>query len=353
MHLLKIYLYIQSEVGYRNFCLLFHDVKDGIYQGYFEKTEGLIAIVPALSSNFFTTEEKDEQTKEMLQELKKHFSKFYIGSECYDKQQYPFLKRIYHFADQYGFLTVAFPKTLCLKKEDGLALEILACLKEDSHLEDIEEKTTPYYLFNEKVARKIYREQDFDFFNENFFSSFVFQKKRGKLLEFSTSQNKKEEIYQQAILRLKAENRMNDLYDRRLKYELDVIEKMGYLDYFLIVQDYVHYAKTHHIATGPGRGSAAGSLISYALGITDIDPIQYNLLFERFLNPERISMPDIDMDFADYRREELIQYIQDRYGKDKVEILSLFKPSVRNNRFVMSDESFFLIPVISTLYALL
>jgi len=104
----------------------------------------------------------------------------------------------------------------------------------------------------------------------------------------------------------------------RLEYELEIIEKTGFADYFLIVQDFVNWAKNHGIVVGPGRGSAAGSIISYILGITDVDPIEYNLLFERFLNPERISMPDIDIDFADHRRNEVLGYIKDKYGEDKV-----------------------------------
>ncbi|MBE5976745.1 DNA polymerase III subunit alpha [Lacrimispora xylanisolvens] len=104
----------------------------------------------------------------------------------------------------------------------------------------------------------------------------------------------------------------------RLAYELDVIHSMGYVDYFLIVWDFIHYARSQNIMVGPGRGSAAGSIVSYCLGITDIDPIRYNLLFERFLNPERVSMPDIDVDFCFERRQEVIDYVVEKYGKDQV-----------------------------------
>ncbi len=104
----------------------------------------------------------------------------------------------------------------------------------------------------------------------------------------------------------------------RLDYELDVIHTMGYVDYFLIVWDFIHYARSQDIMVGPGRGSAAGSIVSYCLGITDIDPIRYNLLFERFLNPERVSMPDIDVDFCFERRQEVIDYVVQKYGKDQV-----------------------------------
>lgn len=104
----------------------------------------------------------------------------------------------------------------------------------------------------------------------------------------------------------------------RLEYELDVIIKMGYVDYYLIVFDFINYAKSVGIPVGPGRGSGAGSLAAYCIGITGIDPIRYNLLFERFLNPERVSMPDFDIDFCYERRQEVIDYVVRKYGADHV-----------------------------------
>lgn len=106
--------------------------------------------------------------------------------------------------------------------------------------------------------------------------------------------------------------------EKRLEYELGVIKTMGYVDYFLIVWDFIRFARDHDIMVGPGRGSAAGSLVSYTLGITKLDPIKYNLLFERFLNPERVSMPDIDVDFCFERRQEVIDYVVEKYGEDRV-----------------------------------
>ena len=105
---------------------------------------------------------------------------------------------------------------------------------------------------------------------------------------------------------------------KRLSYELGVIHNMGYVDYFLIVWDFIHFARSHDIMVGPGRGSAAGSIVSYCLEITNIDPVRYDLLFERFLNPERVSMPDIDIDFCFERRQEVIDYVVEKYGKDQV-----------------------------------
>jgi DNA polymerase III, alpha subunit len=111
----------------------------------------------------------------------------------------------------------------------------------------------------------------------------------------------------------------------RARYELDIIEKMGFTDYFLIVQDFINYARTNDIPVGPGRGSAAGSIVSYALGITEIDPIKYNLFFERFLNPERISMPDIDVDFGDRGRDAVIEYVRKKYGESHVAQIATFR----------------------------
>src|SRR5699024_5237209 len=112
-------------------------------------------------------------------------------------------------------------------------------------------------------------------------------------------------------------NMTKTIHDR-LSYELDTIQSMGFSDYFLIVADFIRFAKENQIMVGPGRGSAAGSLVAYVLGITEVDPLKYGLLFERFLNPERVTMPDIDVDFSDYRRDEVISYVQNKYGMEHV-----------------------------------
>jgi len=125
-----------------------------------------------------------------------------------------------------------------------------------------------------------------------------------------------------------------EIYDR-LHFELSVIEKMGYAGYFLIVADFIQYAKEKGIPVGPGRGSAAGSLVSYATGITDVDPLQYGLLFERFLNPERVSMPDIDIDFCYERRDEIIEYVKEKYGHENVTQIITF--GSMNARGVIRD----------------
>ncbi len=109
-----------------------------------------------------------------------------------------------------------------------------------------------------------------------------------------------------------------EVYEKRLNFELNIIEEMGFPGYFLIVDDFIKWAKSRGIPVGPGRGSGAGSLVAYSLTITDLDPLRYSLLFERFLNPERVSIPDFDIDFCMDRREEVIQYVQKKYGNDKV-----------------------------------
>ena len=145
-------------------------------------------------------------------------------------------------------------------------------------------------------------------------------------------------------LQKRLNNKVNKVYQDRLNYELSVIHKMGYDDYFLIVWDFILYAKKNKILVGPGRGSAAGSLVAYCLGITDVDPLQYGLLFERFLNPERISMPDIDTDFPDNKRDEVIRYVNELYGNKKVCYISAFntfqyKSAIRDLGKIMKFDS--------------
>ena len=141
--------------------------------------------------------------------------------------------------------------------------------------------------------------------------------------EFATHEEYFRKLTWDGIKERYGEN-FNDTVKQRTEYELGIIEKMGYVDYYLIVWDYIHYAKSIGIPVGPGRGSGAGSIVAYAIGITDIDPLKYNLLFERFLNPDRISMPDFDVDFSDERRQEVIDYVAKKYGRDHVSQIITF-----------------------------
>ena len=141
--------------------------------------------------------------------------------------------------------------------------------------------------------------------------------------EFKTHGDFFKKICHEGIIKRYGENPGEEVLNR-LKYEMDIIEKMGYVDYYLIVWDYINYAKSVGIPVGPGRGSGAGSIAAYAIGITDIDPLKYNLLFERFLNPERVSMPDFDVDFSDERRQDVIDYVAGKYGRDHVSQIVTF-----------------------------
>ena len=152
--------------------------------------------------------------------------------------------------------------------------------------------------------------------------------------EFPTHYDYLKKLCDNGLKKRYGENIPKEYLDRA-EYELGIIKKMGYVDYYLIVWDYIHYAKTHNIPVGPGRGSGAGSIIAYAIEITDIDPIKYGLLFERFLNPERISMPDFDVDFSDEQRQEIIDYVSRKYGHDHVSQIITFgtlaaKNAIRN-----------------------
>lgn len=152
--------------------------------------------------------------------------------------------------------------------------------------------------------------------------------------EFATHYDYLEKLTKDGLVERYGENPSEEV-KQRAEYELSVINKMGYVDYFLIVWDYIHYAKTHNIPVGPGRGSGAGSIVAYAIGITDIDPIAYGLIFERFLNPERISMPDFDVDFCFEKRDKVIEYVEKKYGKDHVSQIITF--GTMSARMVIRD----------------
>ena len=141
--------------------------------------------------------------------------------------------------------------------------------------------------------------------------------------EYPTHYDFLKELCEKGLTKRYGEN-LSEEIQKRAEYELGIIKKMGYVDYYLIVWDFIHYAKTNGIPVGPGRGSGAGSILAYAIEITDIDPIKYGLLFERFLNPERISMPDFDVDFSDERRQEVIDYVSRKYGQDHVSQIITF-----------------------------
>jgi len=224
-----------------------------------------------------------------------------------------------------------------LRKEDAKAHDILLCIQTLSKSDDPERmrfQTNEFYVKSEEEMRKIFIEipeaidntekiktlcnVDFDF------STYHLPHFTEKNEEWNPEKNKKllEELTSTGIRNIYKDN-LEEI-EKRVKYELEVIENMGFTDYFLIVQDFINWAKKQEIPVGPGRGSAAASIVSYALGITGIDPIKYNLFFERFLNPSRISMPDFDIDFGDKVRNKVIEYVKNKYGEDHVAQVATF-----------------------------
>lgn len=214
-----------------------------------------------------------------------------------------------------------------INKEDWEAHDILLCIQTAKKVMDEDRmryKEGEFYLRSEEEMREIFPYAPEAIENTQKIAdrcNVEIEFGVTKLPEYPVPENETAVSYLSKLceegLKRRYPNANDEIWER-MRYELGIIEKMGYVDYFLIVWDYIHYAKSHGIAVGPGRGSAAGSIVSYCLGITDIDPLKYQLLFERFLNPERVSMPDIDVDFCYERRQEVINYVVEKYGKDRV-----------------------------------
>ena len=219
------------------------------------------------------------------------------------------------------------------KKEDVIYVKTLNAIANEKKLEDYNDSNewNDLYFLNEHSAKEMFSKESLDNLTkvvEN--SSWNLElNKRHYMIKFQ--QGKQSNILLQTMCLESLnklfgnKNKIPKEYLWRLKYELDTINKMGFDDYFLVVQDYVNYAKNSGIIVGPGRGSSAGSLVAYLLGITVVDPIKNNLIFERFLNPERSTMPDIDVDFMDDRRNEVVQYLSNKYSKNNVAHIIIFQ----------------------------
>lgn len=227
-----------------------------------------------------------------------------------------------------------------IKEEDAKAHDILLCIQTGKTVEDenrMRYEGGQYYLKSPKQMLNIFPYAPEALENTYKIAqrcnvSFEFNKY--KLPVFDVPQNKDAFIYLKELCLDGLKNRYETVTDQllqRLDYELNTIKQMGFVDYFLIVWDFIKYAKDNDIMVGPGRGSAAGSLVSYCLKITDIDPIQYSLIFERFLNPERVSMPDIDIDFCYEKRQNVINYVIQKYGADHVSQIITFGTMAARN----------------------
>ena len=280
-----------------NKCLLF--AKD--YQGY----QNLLKLS--------TIKSERELTNDDLSRL----SGSIISFIPFDNQDE--LTNIYQ--EYYLYNEKTLPKILCLNKEDVDVLRYLSLLRDNKTVSDD-------YLFDENIY---YQKSDSsfpDFYDKCNLVLPTYSLNLPDYCRFNDTKglNSDEYLYNLSIIGLnkRLNNKVTVKYKERLLYELDVIKKMGFSNYFLIVYDYIKYAKSHDILVGPGRGSAAGSLVSFSLGITEVDPLKYDLLFERFLNIERVTMPDIDTDFPDEKRDEMIQYVEEKYGKKCVSQIVTF-----------------------------
>ncbi len=214
-----------------------------------------------------------------------------------------------------------------LRREDAVYHDLLLCIqtgKSVQHADRLRFPTEEFYLKSETEMARLFNDVPQALTNTRTIAERCqVDLKLGQmhLPKFPLPTGLSAEAYLKRLCRQGLERRYQQVtaeIEERLNYELNVIQRMGYSSYFLIVWDFVRFARKQGIQVGPGRGSAAGSLVAYTLGITDIDPLAHGLLFERFLNPERVSMPDIDIDFADNRRDEVIEYVTDTYGADHV-----------------------------------
>jgi len=315
--------YIKNTLGYLNLAKIISTFNEGIDLNSLKKlSSGLIGVIPTISNQTLVELIKENKinsfTKE-IQIISDSFDDFYFGIEVYKSSDIELISKFREFCDAYSYKTVAFNKHLYLEKKDSIGLDILKAIKNDQRLTE-KKSNGPFFFLKSNTLDSLYLKNEIEASNiiANTCSQWDLSFPKGKLLQFPLSVNKKDYIFNYCLKTIKEQNLNKEKYLSRINHELDIIEKMGYIDYFLIVQDYVLYAKNNDIPVGPGRGSAAGSLVSYLLGITEVDPLKYNLLFERFLNPERVSMPDIDIDFADYKRDRIITYLKNKYGEDRV-----------------------------------
>ncbi len=318
-------VYVKNEEGYQNLLKisLLKSQNELTYEHLVSYQKGLIIVSSKHSViDHFLLNHLDDQALGIAIEFKNQFDDFYLGL-CLDAFDHEVMiaPKIKELSKKLDIEIVPVHQTSYEKDSDREVYEALIKIENDQH--QLKEDEQFHFMDKEALINHFSDYPSvFDGLNQLVQSiDFIWQKPTFDMPKYDIKgASSKAYIKSLAIkgLRKRLEHTKKDhkLYQQRLLYELDIIHQMGFDHYFLIVFDFVRYAKTHDILVGPGRGSAAGSLVSYCLGITDVDPIEYDLLFERFLNPERITMPDIDMDFPDNKRDEVISYVQNKYGKN-------------------------------------
>ena len=340
-------LLAKNEVGYKNLIKI---VSQGYIKGYYYKpridkdvlrdhSEGIIALSGCLAGNIqHRLLVKDYAgAKAEAEALLEIFGpgNFYLEIQDQGLEEEMAIKDdMIKLSRELNVPLVATNDVHYVRKEDAKAHDVLLAIQTATTLDDENRMRFPndeFYLKSEDEMRKIFaylpeavdntqlvaEACNFDFkFGEYHLPQFIAP-------DGKTNTAYLRELCESGLHERYGESPSSELYDR-LNYELNTIESMGYVEYFLIVWDFINYAKTNGIVVGPGRGSAAGSIVAYCLKITDIDPIRYNLIFERFLNPERVSMPDIDIDFCYERRQEVIDYVTRKYGEGRVSHIITF-----------------------------
>ena len=333
-------LLAENDLGYANLCKI---VSRGFTEGFYYKPridkevlrefhEGIIALSACLAGEIPTLILKglDAEAKKAILEYEEIFGEgnFYLELQDHGyKEQQTVNAKLIHFAQDLGIGLVATNDVHYTYAEDVESHDILLCIQTGKKVTDenrMRYEGGQFYVKSEEEMRKIFK-----FAPEALDNTQAIADRCNVTIEFGNTKlphfDVPEGYDSWSYLNKLCEDGLKERYpdcdktiSERLKYELDVIRRMGYVDYFLIVWDFINYARKKDIPVGPGRGSAAGSLVSYCLHITNIDPIKYDLLFERFLNPERVSMPDIDIDFCVKRRQEVIDYVSEKYGREKV-----------------------------------
>lgn len=328
-------LLAKNEIGYRNLVTL---ITKSHLEGFYYKPridkelleqhkEGLICLSGCFSGEVgkLLRENRMEEAEEAARYYQKLFGEdYYLEVQPESKDLH---EKLIHVSKKLGIPLAATQDSHYLSPEDAPVHDILLAIQTNGQLSDEDRFTfTGYnssFRSGEEMAELMKHIPESIENTVKIAEKCTFKFELGKILlpKYDVPGNKSANEHLREILESKLTDRYPEITKEvrdRLEYELSVIEKTGFADYFLIVQDFVTWAKNRGIVVGPGRGSAAGSIISYILKITDIDPIKYNLLFERFLNPMRISMPDIDLDFADLRRDEVLAYLKDKYGTERV-----------------------------------
>ena len=341
-------LLCENNTGYQNLMRL---ISEGFLTGYYYKPridydlirqhhEGLICLSACLSGDLpkMLLNGQNESAHAYIREMQEIFGKDHFYVEIMDhnlREEKTVLPRLIAIAREMDVPLVATNDCHYLEKKDAPAQEVLMCIQTGKTLADEQRmrmETGELYVKSEEEMRALFKNvpdavdrtrEIADRCNVSFEFG-VTRLPHYPVPEGETADEMLRRLCGEGMRRLYPEASEGDEPYRRLEYELNTIEKMGYVDYFLIVWDFIHYAKSNGIMVGPGRGSGAGSIVAYSLGITMLDPLRYQLLFERFLNPERISMPDIDVDFCYERRQEVIDYVARKYGSDHVSQIITF-----------------------------